>query len=199
MSLTAPERIDTRPEAAVTPPDDGLLVARARAGDLRAFEELYRIHAARVHAVCLRMTADETRASEAMQEAFVHAWKALSRFEGRSAFSTWLHRLAVNAVLDGQRRRTRRAEVALPDDEDGSAGSATSAARSRDAGLDLERAIRTLPEAVRVPFVLHDVEGYRHREIAEMTGAPEGTCRARLHQARRMLRERLRSWRKETG
>ena len=202
MPPTVPERIDapsgSRVAAPVAAPDDGLLVARARSGDLRAFEELYRVHSGRVYAVCLRMAADETHAGEATQEAFVNAWKALPRFEGRSAFSTWLHRLAVNATLDGQRRRARRAEVALPVEDGGAAKPAAGHPATWDAGMDLERAIRALPETLRATFVLHDVEGYRHREIAEMTGAPEGTCRARLHQARRLLRERLRTWGGET-
>jgi RNA polymerase sigma-70 factor (ECF subfamily) len=116
----------------------------------------------------------------------VKAWKALPRFEGRSAFSTWLHRLAVNVVLDARRTETRRAEDPLPDTE--TVGRTVS---TPDLAVDLEREIRRLPATARMAFVLHDVEGYKHREIAEMTGTPEGTWRARLHEARRLLRERL--------
>lgn len=191
MISSAPGFPDTAAPAPVAPPGDAFLVERARRGDLRAFEELYRMHSGRVHAVCLRLAADETRAAEATQEVFVKAWKGLGRFEGRSAFSTWLHRMAVNAVLDARRSIVRRAEVALEPEDAGAAPLRALATPAWDAGVDLERAIAALPEAARVTFVLHDVEGYRHREIAEMTGAPEGTCRARLHQARRLLRERL--------
>lgn len=197
MSTSTPGCLDTRLPGAVTGPDDGLLVERARRGDLPAFEALYRRHAGRVHALCLRLAADESRAAEATQEVFVKAWKALPRFEGRSAFSTWLHRLAVNASLDARRAAARRAEVELPGEEGplGAELHVVGPARAAEAGYDLERAIAALPEADRIVFVLHDVEGYRHREIAEMTGSPEGTCRARLHQARRRLRERLAAWR----
>ncbi len=191
MITSAPGVPDAAAPAVAAPPADAFLVERARRGDLDAFEALYRMHAGRVHAVCLRLAADETRAAEAVQEVFVKAWKALPRFEGRSALSTWLHRMAVNAVLDSRRATLRRGEVALEPDDSPAALPRPGIGGRVEAGLDLERAIAALPEAARVTFVLHDVEGYRHREIAEMTGAPEGTCRARLHQARRLLRERL--------
>jgi len=164
-------------------------VERAREGDAAAFEKLYRSHVGRVYAVCLRMTADPVRAEEATQEAFVKAWHRLDRFEGRSAFSSWLHRLAVNVVLDAKRAEKRRAGEPWP--EEGEETSLRVEPGEPGVRLDLERAIRRLPSGARTAFVLHDVEGYRHREIAEMTGRAEGTWKAQLHRARKLLREAL--------
>lgn len=168
-------------------------VERARSGDVTAFEALYREHAGRVYAVCLRMTADPVRAEEHTQEAFVKAWKSLDRFEGRSAFGSWLHRLAVNVVLDAKRAEKRRAGQPWPEADESDDGSLPLAAAAADheARLDLERAIAALPAGARTAFVLHDIEGYRHREIAEMTGTAEGTWKAQLHRARKLLREAL--------
>jgi RNA polymerase sigma-70 factor, ECF subfamily len=187
------------------PPEDGVLearivrlvgpetVERARQGDVAAFEGLYREHAGRVYAVCLRMTADPVRAEEHTQEAFVKAWKSLHRFEGRSAFGSWLHRLAVNVVLDAKRAEKRRSGEPWPaeDERDEVSSGLAVAATDHEARLDLERAIASLPDGARTAFVLHDIEGYRHREIAEMTGTAEGTWKAQLHRARRLLREAL--------
>ncbi len=191
MSSITPEAVAAVPGAAPTsarivPLAPAQLIERARRGDAEAFRQLYVSHVGRVHAVCLRILGDGTRAEEATQEVFVKAWKALPRFEGRSAFSTWLHRLAVNVVLDARRVEVRRAEDPLPETAPPSREAATP-----DAAADLERAIAALPRVARTAFVLHDVEGYKHREIAQMTGTPEGTWRARLHEARRLLRERL--------
>jgi len=188
----------------LAPPEDGALeapvvrlagpatVERARNGDVSAFESLYREHAGRVYAVCLRMTADPVRAEEHTQEAFVKAWKSLHRFEGRSAFGSWLHRLAVNVVLDAKRAEKRRAGEPWPEAEENDDTSTLRVAPT-DVGarLDLERAIAALPAGARTAFVLHDIEGYRHREIAEMTGTAEGTWKAQLHRARKLLREAL--------
>lgn len=187
-----PNRATAGPEAGgspvvkLVPPE---LVERARQGDSRAFEQLYRLHVNRIYALCLRMTADPVRAEEATQEAFVKAWQRLDQFEGRSAFSSWLHRLAVNVILDEKRKEKRRAGDPWPEDD---APGTPIAVRDRvDARMDLERAIATLPAGARTAFVLHDVEGYRHREIAEMTGTAEGTWKAQLHRARKLLREVL--------
>lgn len=175
----------------MTVPTEAGLVARARSGDRAAFEQLYRGAAARVYALCLRMTGDRSEAEELTQEAFVRAWQKLGTFRGEAAFSTWMHRLAVNVVLAARRSSSRRHEVAA---DDGS-GSPEPAAprRSPDAGVDLERAIAALPERARTVFVLHEVEGYRHEEIAELAGMAVGTSKAHLNRARRLLRERLAS------
>lgn len=169
-----------------------LTVRRAQQGDPEAFGALYDAHASRIHAVCLRLSGDPTEAAELLQDVFVRAWERLATFRGDSQFGTWLHRLAVNVVFQrgrATRRRRQRVMVAadLPDDPP------SSASRGDDPGvrLDLEDAVATLPEALRRVFVLHDVEGYQHAEIAEAMGMPVGTCRSHLFRARRMLRERL--------
>lgn len=168
----------------------------ARAGDVAAFEELYRRHVGRVYALCLRMCGDRPEAEELAQDAFVRAWERLASFDGRSAFSSWLHRVTVNVVLGRWRERGRRRErvVALDD-----VGGLEASARSSEAGpavraaVDLERAIAALPAGARTVFVLYDVEGYSHREIADLTGLAVGTCKAQLHRARQLLRRALES------
>lgn len=169
------------------------LVRRARAGDAGAFERLYRAHAGRVHAVCLRVLADRGHAEEATQDAFVRAWQRLGSFRGESAFGSWLHRLAANVALDRLRRERRRAGGIVGDglDPDGAPESAPAARAPEGAGIDLERAIRALPPRARAVFVLHDLEGYRHGEIADLAGIAEGTSKAQLHRARKLLRETL--------
>ena len=168
------------------------VVERARRGDLEAFEEIYRKHVGRVYALCLRLLAHQVRAEEATQEVFLKAWRGLPGFEGRAAVSTWLHRLAVNVAMDERRADARRERWIEPQGGDEEVfRDAESPLPPPEITMDLERAIEGLPSVARTAFVLHDVEGYRHREIAEMTGTPEGTWRARLHAARRMLRERL--------
>jgi len=170
------------------------LIALARRGDVTAFEQLYRAHVGRVYAVCMRLHANREEAEDSTQEAFVRAWQRIESFEGRSAFSTWLHRLTVNVVLDRKRALKRRfAERPATTDDEGVDLLSLARARSADPalGLDLERAIASLPDGARTAFVLHDVEGFRHREIAEMLGTAEGTSKAQLHRARRLLREAL--------
>ena len=163
------------------------LVARARAGDVRAFELLYRHHAGRIHAMCRRLAGNKSDAEEFTQKAFVQAWESLPRFRGESGFGTWLHRIAVNVVLAHRRRALREVEkLQLADDEPFS-----SDCGEPDGGMDLERAVAALPDGAREVFVLHDVEGYRHEEIAALTGIAAGTSRAQLHRARCLLRKRL--------
>lgn len=165
------------------------LARRAQRGDVEAFERLYRTHGPRVRALCLRLCADARRADEAAQDAWVRAWERLSSWRGESAFSTWLHRLTVNVVLTSFRAEKRRdARVTL--DDDGEADAAAAAGDPGDA-IDLERAIARLPRGARTVFVLHDVEGYQHAEIAAMTGLAEGTLRAQLWRARKLLMEML--------
>jgi RNA polymerase sigma-70 factor (ECF subfamily) len=165
-------------------------VQRAQAGDTRAFEALYRANRGRVYALCLRMTANPVLADELAQEAFVRAWEKLEGFRGESKFSTWLHRLTVNVVLGALRQRGRRdgREMGVEDLEVYATPEVTAPAGLR---ADLEAAIQSLPPGARRVFVLHDIEGYRHEDIAEMMGTAEGTCKAQLHRARRLLRERL--------
>ncbi|HUP19785.1 MAG TPA: sigma-70 family RNA polymerase sigma factor [Gemmatimonadota bacterium] len=168
-------------------PDVNELVERARRGDRAAFERLYRDHAGRVHAVCLRMTGDPGRAEDLTQDAFIRAWRRLESFRGESAFSTWLHRLAVNVVLEDRRSAGRR------ETRERSAAPAEAARPARvGLGIDLERAIAELPEGARRVFVLYAIEGYGHREIADMAGIAEGTSKAHLHRARDLLKRSLR-------
>ena len=179
-----------RRAAAAAPPSN--LVTRAAAGDVHAFEELYRGHVGRVYALCLRMSGDAQLAEELVQESFVRAWQKLRSFRGESAFSTWLHRLAVNVVLAhlrGAGRRELRESVAASEAPAGRPAPAPNPATA----IDLERAIRELPGGLRTVFVLHDVEGFRHREISRLTGIAVGTSKAHLHRARRLLRKALRT------
>ena len=164
------------------------LVRRARAGDEAAFEALYRAHAGRVYAVCLRMTGNAEEAKTLTQDAFVRAWEQLGTFRGEAAFGTWLHRLSVNLVLMDRRQAARRREDALPD------GEATEPARvdaPLELRMDLEAAVAALPTMARQVLVLHDIEGYQHAEIGRLLGIAEGTSKAHLFRARRLLREAL--------
>lgn len=165
-------------------------VALAASGDREAFERLYRANSGRVFALCVRMVGDRSSAEELTQDVFVRAWNKLGQFRGDSSFSTWLHRLAVNVVLNVRkqqgRHRLRHEEM---DEESNSlpqSGLPVPGMR-----LDLEAAIAMLPPGARRVFVLHDVEGYTHEEIAAQTGVTTGATKSQLHRARMLLREAL--------
>ena len=166
------------------------LVRRAASGDVEAYEQLYRQHVARVHGLCLRMTRDRSEAEELVQDVFVRVWEKLASFRGGSAFSTWLHRVTVNTVIERMRAqgrwRDRHDAAADPD-----ALPDATFAQLEGADIDLERAVARLPTRARLVFVLHDVEGHKHREIAELTGIAVGTSKAHLHRARELLRAML--------
>ena len=171
---------------------EAALVDRARRGDVDAFERLYQLHAGRVYALCLRLAGEPVEARELVQDTFIHAWEALPRFRGESSLTTWLHRIAVNALLERRRRdRRRTARVSLVEDEDDVEGAPSAggfvAPTDVATAIDLERAIAALPPGVRRAFVLHEVEGYTHEEMAGMTGLATGTLRAQLHRARQLL------------
>lgn len=170
--------------------DDMLLVRRAQAGDCRAFEQLYRLYVNRVYGLCLRMTGQHSLAEELAQEAFIRAWEKLDSFRGESAFFSWLYRLTFNVVLGDKRSRARR-ESRVVETED--LGALPNPAQGHSPGLraDLEAAIASLPPGAREVFILHDIEGYKHEEIAEIAGIAPGTSKAHLHRARRLLREQL--------
>jgi RNA polymerase sigma-70 factor (ECF subfamily) len=180
---------------------DAQLIERARAGDVDAFEHVYRREVGRVYALCLRMTADAIRARELTQSVFIRAWDRLASFRGDSQLSSWLHRIAVNEVLvEARSDKRRRARVVLANDQsdddtepsgDGPALSGMTMPDDTETRIDLERAISALPSGARTVFVLHDIEGYRHEEISRMTGSAEGTLRAQLHRARKLLMEAL--------
>jgi RNA polymerase sigma-70 factor (ECF subfamily) len=167
------------------------LVSRAQSGDLEAFEELYRSHVGRVYALCYRMAGEATLAEELAQDVFVRAWQRLGTFRGESAFSSWLHPLTVNVALSERRARRRRTARLMSTDDPASFERPAERPAGPEAGFDLEKALATLPPGARSVFVLHDVEGFRHEEIAEMTGVAAGTSKAQLHRARRLLREVL--------
>jgi len=168
---------------------DAALVVRASAGDARAFERIYREHSGRVYGLCLRMTRDPHLAEDCTQETFINAWRALARFETRSSLGTWLHRIAVNACL-AKRRKDRRVE-SLPEDEDEGEMPGEWTLETPVEVDEIEAAIDALPEGARDALVLHALYGYSHEEAAQMLGLAEGTCKAQLHRARRLLKERL--------
>lgn len=167
---------------------EGALVQRAVAGDARAFERLYREHAGRVYGLCLRMTRDPQLAEDCTQDTFINAWRALPKFETRSSLSTWLHRIAVNVSL-AKRRKSLPVEP-VPEDDEGGGGSDFSLETPVEV-REIETAIGELPDGARDALVLHALYGYSHGEAAQMLGIAEGTCKAQLHRARRLLRERL--------
>ena len=163
-------------------------VRRAQRGDVGAFERLYRDHVGRVYGLCLRMVGDPGRAEELTQDAFVRAWRKIDRFNGRSAFSTWLHRLTVNVVISAQRVSKRERERHQDDAEVVEFPAHTSPA---GLSLDLERAITELPEQAKREFILYQLEGYGHQEVAETLGIAQGTSKAHLYKARQLLKECL--------
>jgi RNA polymerase sigma factor (sigma-70 family) len=171
---------------------DDALVRAAVAGDMRAFEALYREHVRRVHAVVWRLSGgNAARAEELTQEAFVRAWQALGKFRFESAFATWLHRLAVNTALMDLRARRDNEDLETDDAVLVDLGSGDSAGTRTALGIDLERAVASLPPRARAVLVLHDVEGWKHEEIAIELRMAIGSSKAQLHRARRLLRVRL--------
>jgi RNA polymerase sigma-70 factor (ECF subfamily) len=166
------------------------LVAQAQAGDMESFGELYRRSLGRVYAVCRRLSGSPEAAEDLTQDVFVRAWEKISTFRGESAFSSWLHPLAVNLSLSALRSGRRGAARVVPA-EDTQAPEPVAPPRQPEIGLTLETVIERLPAGAREVFVLHDVEGYRHEEIARLMGVAVGTTKAQLHRARRLLREAL--------
>ena len=166
------------------------LAERTEETDLPAFEELYRSHAGRVYALCLRMTGDPARAEDLMQETFVRAWSRLDTYRGPEGLSAWLRTIAVHLVISDHRARKRRRwkENAV---DDAFGDEAPAPPREPAHAIDLEHAIAGLPHGAREVFVLHDVEGLKHEEIARLVGIAVGTSKAQLHRARRLLREAL--------
>jgi len=164
------------------------LIAEAQSGDQAAFEEIYRIHVGRVYAICLRILADRSRADEVAQQVFVRAWIKLSSFRGESSFASWLYRLSINMILDELNSSKRESSYVMDNDD---IVSIPRMEIARNLKLDLEKAISFLPKQARAVFVLHDIEGWKHDEIAGAMGLAIGTCKAQLSRARRILREVL--------
>jgi RNA polymerase sigma-70 factor, ECF subfamily len=163
-------------------------VALAAAGDTSAFERLYRSHVARVHSLARRMLGSHD-ADEVTQDVFVRTWQKLGQFRGESAFGTWLHRLAVNVVIERRRSYAIQRERTADDPE--ALDAAVVAPARTDLTVDFEQAMEQLPAGAREIFVLHDVEGYKHREIAALLGITSGTSKRQLHRARMLMRRYL--------
>ena len=192
MTARAPDGLRYDPTTVVDP-DDAELVAAARSGDRQAVEQLLRRHQDRIHALCRRMTGNHTDALDAAQEAMISIVRGLPKFDGRSAFSTWVYRIATNACLDELRRRKRRATVPLPETESGeerlpadASGTPDMAAAVSDR-LDIEQALADLPPEFRAAVVLRDVCRLDYAEIAEVLDIPAGTVRSRIARGRGQL------------
>jgi len=168
--------------------DDASDVAAAAAGDVRAFERVYRRHVARIHSTAIRMLGAE-EADDATQDVFVRAWQRLGQFRGDSAFGTWLFRLGVNVMLSRREVVATRQRRHVDDAELIDTLSARDV--SPELGLDFEAAMQRLPPGMRQIFVLHDIEGYKHDEIAAMLGIAQGTSKSQLHRVRMVLRRYL--------
>jgi RNA polymerase sigma-70 factor, ECF subfamily len=181
ISAAQSERIDW--EAA--------LVQRARAGDVRAFERLYREHVGRVYGLCLRLVRDPTNAEDCAQETFINAWRGLKNFETRSAFGTWLHRIAVNVALARRRRPGWGMQPQLDSDPEDEPIEMEWTLDTPVEVSEIEAAVGELPEGARDVLVLCGIYGYSHGEASEMLGVAEGTCKAQLHRARALLRRKL--------
>jgi RNA polymerase sigma-70 factor, ECF subfamily len=170
---------------------DSTDVALAAAGDRQAFERLYRTHANRVYSLCARMSGSRSKGEELTQDVFVRTWEKLPQFRGESAFSTWLHRLAVNVVLNARKTEGKQDSRTEENAEEGDRWDESARAPMYIERMDLADAIAKLPAGARKVFVLHDVEGFKHEEIAQLMGITSGGSKAQLHRARLLLREAL--------
>lgn len=178
-------------------------IERAKQGDEAAFEVLYQLHKRRVYSLCLRMVSNPSQAEDLAQEAFLQLFRKIGTFRGESAFSTWLHRMTVNVVLMQLRKKglpivsleeTLEADEEVPRKEFGADDVKLAGSVDR---MQLERAINRLPPGYKTVFVLHDVEGFEHNEIAQMVGCSIGNSKSQLHKARLKLRDYLKSNRAE--
>ena len=181
------------------------LIEKAKQGDAEAFQALYDKHKRRVYSLCLRMTSNTAEAEDLTQEAFLQLYRKIATFRGESAFSTWLHRLSVNVVL----MHLRKKSLPLVSLEETTQGGAEDDTPKKDFGaedialagsidrLRLQKAVEDLPPGYRTIFVLHDIEGYEHNEIATIVGCSIGNSKSQLHKARMKLRDMLRMGRTE--
>jgi RNA polymerase sigma-70 factor (ECF subfamily) len=199
-----PENHSAKPATVATaksgasPVADAVLI-RAQAGDHHAFAELYAVHKRRIYSLCLRMIGNSTEAEDLTQEAFLQLHRKIGTFRGDSAFSTWLHRLTINVVLMQLRRKGLQLisldEAMEPSPDEGPGRSFGAADPTLSGAIDrltLERAVADLPAGYRLIFILHDIEGYEHNEIASMLDCSIGNSKSQLHKARLRLREALR-------
>jgi len=178
------------------------LARRCRQGDAAAFEELYRAHAGRLYSLLFRMAGSVQEAEDLLQDVFLNAHRKLGGFRGESSLGTWLYRMAVNHCLDflrGRHARMAKATASLDDEDAAEPVAAAPVVPQAVSRIDLERAIAQLPDGCRAVFVLHDVEGFEHNEIATLLGISEGTSKSQVHKARLKLRARLSAVSMETA
>ena len=177
----------------IASPNDSTDVLLAAGGDRKAFERLYRSHVNRVFTLCTRMCGSRVRGEELTQDVFVRAWEKLPQFRGDAQFSTWIHRVAVNIVLTDRKNEARNRKRMVEDESDDGETPLQKASVTPGYGdrMDITAAMEQLPKGARQIFVLHDIEGYKHEEIAEMCGITAGGSKAQLHRARLLLREAL--------
>lgn len=203
-----PIRGNSKPDGANEQRDDGVLAERAGTGDRDAFEAIYRRHQDRIYGLCLRLTGDRVEAEELVQQTFVRAWTSLGGYSGHGSLGAWLARIAVNRWRDHWRSKHRRNTVPLENEE---ATSEITTARGTGSGnpadatviplltaMDLERCVARLPLGARTVYVLHEIEGFAHHEIAEKMQLATGTVKAQLHRARRLLRVMLTETKEQT-
>lgn len=194
---SAPNALTSR--QATKPVTEAEAIGLAQSGDAAAFEFLYQLHGRRVYALCLRMVNNPADAEDLMQEAFLQLFRKIGTFRGESAFSTWLHRMTVNVVLMRLRKKSLPVasleETTEPDEETGGPRKDIGAPDLRLSGavdrVNLERSVGKLPPGYRTVFMLHDVQGYEHNEIADIMGCSVGNSKSQLHKARTRLRDLL--------
>jgi RNA polymerase sigma-70 factor (ECF subfamily) len=207
VSATAPADTATpKPAVPSAPGSDADVLTRAQAGDHHAFAQLYSLHKRRIYSLCLRMVGNVAEAEDLTQEAFLQLHRKIATFRGDSAFSTWLHRLAINVVLMHLRKKGLSVisldEAMEPTPEEGPGRSFGAPDLSLTGSIDrlaLERAISDLPAGYRLIFVLHDIEGYEHNEIAAMLDCSIGNSKSQLHKARLKLRDAMRTTPRREG
>jgi RNA polymerase sigma-70 factor (ECF subfamily) len=175
------------------PSDDTTDVMLAAGGDRKAFERLYRSHVNRVFTLCTRMCGSRVRGEELTQDVFVRAWEKLPQFRGDAQFSTWIHRVAVNIVLTDRKNEARNRRRMVEEEPERGETPLQKASVTPGYGdrMDITAALESLPPGAKQIFILHDIEGYKHEEIADMCGITAGGSKAQLHRARLLLREAL--------
>ncbi len=184
-------KVAVKPEVDAAPLSDHALAVAAAGGDMHAFEQLYQRHNRRVYSLCLRMTQNVAEAEDLAQEAFIQLFRKIGSFRGESAFTTWLHRLTVNQVLMHFRKRSVKLERTTEEGETpvqivrGTENPNKMTVLDR---ISLDSALKQLPPGYRSVFVLHDIEGHEHEEIAKILGVAVGTSKSQLHKARMKLR-----------
>ena len=192
-SLVWPRSTEKAPSPSASQYDQEL-ACRVAGGDMQAFEELYQLYHRRVYNLCLRMTNNTAEAEDLTQEIFIHVYRKIGSFRGESAMMTWLHRVTVNNVLMHFRKKARRLELMTQDGESPEPAVENHTPLRQTPVLDrlaLDRAIAQLPPGYRATFILHDIEGYEHAEIARICGCSTGTSKSQLHKARKKLYELL--------